>query len=223
MKNKDTNEFKQSDIFLKSEANAWFERNKKTLKSKSNNQGTETIKRTLQSFKDKINTICEIGCGNGIKLNDLCDFFKASGFGIDPSKNAVNEGNESYKNINLAVSTSTDLPFNDSQFDLVFFGFCMYLIDRVDMFKTVAEADRVLKAGGFLAILDFDPKLRHKRLYHHKHGIFSYKTAYSDFFTNSGHYYIVAKESFSHNSNFFSTDSDERISICILYKEPEAY
>ena len=81
----------------------------------------------------------------------------------------------------------------------------------------------MLKTGGFLAILDFDPKQRSKNPYHHKPGMFSYKNSYSDFFTAGGHYYLVAKVSFSHEANHFDINSDERISVCILYKEPETY
>ena len=213
----------QSDVFLESEGNAWFERNKTAVNSKTHFYETETIKRVLQFYKNSINAICEIGSGNGAKLNDLCEFFNASGCGIDPSINAVNAGNETYKDINLKVSTADNLPFNDSQFDLVYFGFCLYLVDRNNIYKAVAEADRVLKNGGFLAILDFDPALRHKRPYLYKLGIFSYKTSYSDFFTSNGHYYLVAKESFSHGASHFSTDSNERVSISVLYKEPDAY
>lgn len=99
----------------------------------------------------------------------------------------------------------------------------MYLVDRSEIFNAVAEADRVLKNGGFLVIFDFDPAQRHKRPYHHKSGLFSYKTSYSDFFINCGHYYLVAKESFSHSDNHFSLNSDERVSICVLYKELDPY
>ena len=99
------------------------------------------------------------------------------------------------------------------------FGFCLYLVDRSDVFKVIAEADRVLKSGGFMVIVDFDPKLPQKVPYHHIPGLFTYKTSYSDFFTAGGNYYLVAKESFSHQSDNFAVDSNERISICVLYKE----
>ena len=213
----------QAKIFLESEGDTWFERNKASLSSKTYFYETDTIKRVLEAFKKNINAICEIGSGNGAKLNDLCKFFNALGYGVDPSTNAVNAGNKEYKNITLKVSTAASLPFKDSEFDLVYFGFCLYLVDRLDIYKAVAEADRVLKNGGFLAILDFDPALRHKKPYHHKANVFSYKNCYSDFFISSGHYYLVAKESFSHDENHFSTDSSERVSIAILYKEPDVY
>ncbi len=213
----------QSKVFLESEGDVWFERNIKAVNSKSSYYETETIKRVLESYKNKIADILEIGCGNGAKLSNLCHYFNAAGFGVDPSAAAVRNGNELHKDLQLSVATASKLPYNDCKFDLVYFGFCLYLVDRNDILKAVAEADRVLKNGGFLAILDFDPKQRHKRPYHHKPGLFSFKTSYADFFTAGGHYYLVAKESFSHGASQFTTDSDERVSISILYKEPEAY
>lgn len=217
------NKNKQSNIFSKTEGNEWFRRNQKSLENKNGFYETEAIKRVLGCFKDSINSICEVGCGNGAKLSILCDFFNASGFGIDPSKEAIDSGAKAYSNINLKEGNAASLPFNDNEFDLIYFGFCLYLVDRGDIYQAISEADRVLKNGGFLVILDFDPKIRHKRQYHHKEGIFSYKTSYADFFLSSGHYYLVAKDSFSHKGNYFSLESDERVSISILYKEIEPY
>ena len=213
----------QSDAFLESEGDNWFERNQAALHSESSHFATDTVKRVLQGFNSDINNILEIGCGNGTKLNDLCSFFQASGSGIDPSTEATENGKKLYTDLNLSVAIASDLPYENDFFDLVYFGFCLYLLDRNDVLKAVAECDRVLKTGGFLAILDFDPKQRSKNPYHHKPGMFSYKNSYSDFFTAGGHYYLVAKESFSHEANHFDINSDERISVCILYKEPETY
>ncbi|MGE4169640.1 MAG: class I SAM-dependent methyltransferase [Candidatus Margulisiibacteriota bacterium] len=213
----------QSTVFLESEGDGWFERNKAAVNGKSSFYETDVIKRVLQNFQADINHILEIGCSNGTNLNDLCAFFKAKGSGVDPSPAAVKDGRDKYKQLDLSVGTAAKLPFNDDAFDLVYFGFCLYLVGREEVFRAVSEADRVLKNGGFLVILDFDPKQRHQRPYHHKPGLLSFKTSYSDFFTAGGHYYLIAKESLSHSDTHFTTDSDERVSICILYKEPEAY
>lgn len=213
----------QSKAFLEGEGDCWFQRNQMAISSKLSFYDVRIIIRTLNSFKDRINNALEIGCSNGAKLFDLCHHLSANGYGIDPSAAAILNGKSLYKNLHLSVSTASQIPYGDNIFDLVYFGFCLYLVDRSDILKAVAEADRVLKSGGFLAILDFDPKIRHKRTYHHMPGIFSFKTSYADFFTASGHYYLVAKESFSHSTNYFTTDSDERVSISILYKEPDTY
>lgn len=214
---------KQSSLFLDGEGDNWFDRNKNALLNYKSSYEIDVIKKLLNPFKSKIHSICEIGSGNGAKLNEICSYFNAKGYGVDPSSKAVNFGNNSFGNINLKVSTATNLPYLDASFDLVFFGFCLYLVDRNDIFKAIAEADRVLKNGGFLAIFDFDPGLRSKRAYSHKDTVFSYKNSYSNFFTSGGHYYLLGKESFSHNENFFSIDSNERLSLTILYKELDAY
>lgn len=223
----------QSIEFLENEGDAWFERNKLLVSNDDKHYDIEFIKRILNPFKININSILEIGCSSGVKLEELSAFFNADGYGVDPSTLAVQNGNDrisqNYLNdnikqkIKLEVSTSAKLRYLNASFDLVHFGFCLYLVDRDEIFSTVAEADRVLKKGGFLTIVDFDPIKRHKRSYHHKEGIFSYKTSYSDFFLNSGHYYLVAKESFSHVDNYFSFNSDERVSVSVLYKEIESY
>lgn len=213
----------QSDAFLESEGDRYFQRNNEASENESENFGTETIKRVLQKFDNEINNVLEIGCGNGGKLRDLCDYFNACGSGIDPSAAAIKNGNKLHKDLTLSLGIASDLPYNNNCFDLVYFGFCLYLLDRNDVLKAVAECDRVLKTGGFLAILDFDPTQRGKNPYLHKPGLFTYKNSYSDFFIAGGHYYLVAKESFSHESRHFDTNSNERVSICLLYKEPETY
>ncbi len=213
----------QSQIFLESEGDGWFQRNRASLMQASGYYDTDIIKRVLNHDKAAIRRVLEIGSGNGAKLHDLCTFFEAEGCGIDPSAAAVDYGNKHHHRLKLSVATASKLPYTDDCFDLVYFGFCLYLLDRNDLFKAVAEADRVLKKGGYLAILDFDPRHRHKRPYHHLPGLYSYKTSYADFFTGGGHYYLVAKESFSHSGTFFTKDSDERVSVSILFKEPDAY
>lgn len=84
----------QSKIFLESEGDCWFERNESTLRNKIQHYETDTIKRVLESYKENINAILEVGCGNGVKLEDLCKFFNATGAGIDPSASAVENGNQ---------------------------------------------------------------------------------------------------------------------------------
>jgi ubiquinone/menaquinone biosynthesis C-methylase UbiE len=182
----------------------------------------------LLPFKDNIHNILEIGCGNGAKLFSLCKSLDARGVGIDPSSKAVESANQQAKADNLSgihfkVGSSTILDFATASFDLVYFGFCLYLVDRNELFQTISEADRVLKPGGFLSILDFDPAIRHKRVYHHKENVFSYKNNYPALFTASGHYHLVEKHSFSHSTNHFVRDRGERVAINILYKEIDAY
>ena len=213
----------QSAAFLDGEGDQWYGRNKLALSQAPISHDVEIIKRVLGDYKPSIRKILEVGCGDGSKVLELSSYFQAKGSGVDPSASAVHDGNELDNGLELSVGIASDLPYDSDSFDFVYFGFCLYLIDRSEVFRAVAEADRVLKSGGFIAILDFDPKQRHKRPYHHKPGLFSYKANYADYFTVGGHYCSVAKESFSHSGRSFVQDSDERISITVLYKEEDPY
>jgi ubiquinone/menaquinone biosynthesis C-methylase UbiE len=221
---------KQSTTFLEGEADNYFVRNKTALDARSTTEGgffeVDWLGQSLKPFRDKINSILEIGCSNGINLGHICDLLQAKGTGIDPSNLAVTAGNLKFGSegrIQLHTGTASKLPFKTQSFDFVYFGFCLYLLDRSDLFPAIAEADRVLKSGGFLAITDFDPVHRHKRPYHHLDGLFSFKQDYSKLFTESGIYYLVGKISFSHRQLFFDEDGNERISTILLFKENDAY
>ncbi len=213
---------KQADIFLTDEGDNWFQRNRSALAANSF-LDRDIITRVLQSSSQNIQHVLEIGCGNGQKLQQTVTALEAEGFGIDPSEQAILHGSRQFPHLALEVATAADLPYADNSFDLVCFGFCLYLVDREDLYRVIAEADRVLKPQGYLAIIDFDPVLQHKREYHHKPGVYSYKTQYADYFTVGGHYALVSKDSFSHGNKSFTEDNDERVSVSILYKEPDPY
>jgi ubiquinone/menaquinone biosynthesis C-methylase UbiE len=218
----------QNQIFRQGEGDAWFYRNH------SHFQAVEKIKQSpdvryllesLASFRNRIERVLEIGCSNGIKLEAICDSLNAIGVGVEPSSNAVTAGNNRKKisEISLQVGTGEELPCHDASFDLVYFAFCLYLFDRNTLMQSLAEADRVLKPGGFLVITDFDPGSLYKRPYNHREGVFSYKQDYSAFYTQSGLYYILGKHSFSHRKQSFDEAPDERVSTSILYKEIDPY
>ena len=114
---------------------------------------------------------------------------------------------------------SSNLPFEDNQFDLIIFGFCLYLCDRDDLFLITSEANRVLKNQAWVAIFDFYSPFPYSNKYSHKEGIFSYKMDHSTMFTWHPYY----NESFRSTSNFrnnngHTDDVDEMISSIIIRK-----
>lgn len=211
---------KQEDIFLHGEADRWFQRNKKAVEDSVflGFREINWLSDQLLPFNNVVKSVLEVGCSSGEKLRQLCSKLSCRGVGIDPSSQAVKVGNAK-GDVQLFVGTASSLPFAANSFDLVYFGFCLYLIDRSTLLTVVAEADRVLKPGGFLAITDFDPIVRHKKAYHHKEGVFSYKQDYSTCFTQSGLYSLIAKHSSSLRQAHFDVDGNERVSTTILFKE----
>jgi ubiquinone/menaquinone biosynthesis C-methylase UbiE len=121
--------------------------------------------------------------------------------------------------LNFSVGLATDLPYQDEMFDFVFFGFCLYLVPPAETYKAIMEANRVLKNGGFLAILDFDHGGLKVNPYKHATGVFTFKNDYSGMSLASNFYSLVSKWSFSLKGGFFTEERDERISVDVLFKE----
>jgi ubiquinone/menaquinone biosynthesis C-methylase UbiE len=223
-----TSSDKQTSAFREQEGDAWFERNRVANESKSSYLECDLLATELGPFRDRINDLLEIGCGDGHKTELLARVMGARGCGIDPSAKAIAHGCERLKahgtpDVSLSVGMADRLQWQSDAFDLVYFGFCLYLVGRGELLAAVAEASRVLKPGGFLVILDFDPASPHRRDYHHRPGLYSYKQDYAALFTGTGYFHLFAKRSFSHAAPHFSPDPDERVAMSFLYKETEPF
>ncbi len=166
--------------------------------------------------------VLEIGCANGIRLVQLAALVPCEGWGIDPSGEAIRLGSQQFPNLHLKVGTADQLDFPDNSFDMVIFGFCLYLIDRSLLTRVMAEADRVLRDRGFLGITDFDVTTPCKRRYVHHEGIWSYKSNYGKLFAELPHFVMVRKISYSHEAGDFSFDPQERVSSWVLAKDHES-
>ena len=164
--------------------------------------------------------VLEIGCSYGYNLNYIKkEIPNAICFGIDPSEEAVKYGECIYDSIHLKQGFSQELPFEDNSFDVVMLGFCLYTLDRRDLYRTIAEVDRVLKTGGFVAIWDFDTINNFSRVNKHNIEIPVYKMNIYNTFGGNPQYYLVEKNSFSHEGDVFHPDVQERCSLYVFYKE----
>lgn len=161
---------RQSSAFSCGEGDAWHSRNEY---AKLN----PIVVRELLSIKSGPKTIVEIGCGDGRYLNEMQKHYACNCVGYDPSIEAVVSGTETYPNLYLRQENHGVLEFIPHT-DVIVFGFCLYLVDRQDLFQIVANADKALRDGGHIIIHDFEPKLPHRVPYHHKDGIWTYKMDY---------------------------------------------
>jgi ubiquinone/menaquinone biosynthesis C-methylase UbiE len=213
----------QRNVFLSSEGDNWYIRNNKKGFAKS-----PEIRFLLNYLKAQpIQKLLEVGCSSGKKTRILARKLHAEGYGIDPSKLAIKKARTSncrtfrkffgLQQPNFSVGTADKLMFGTKFFDFIYFGFCLYLVDRNLISSSLSEANRCLKPGGFIAIKDFDYGSIHVNKYKHKKSIKSFKEDYTEYFMKLG-YKLVSKESYVSQKIGFEIDPDERISIWLLHK-----
>lgn len=75
---------KQKNVFMKEEADAWYERNKFCINQKA--LSNDPIFIALQSIGNQPKRILEIGCANGWRLAQLANHYGATCYGIIPHK-----------------------------------------------------------------------------------------------------------------------------------------
>ena len=185
----------QELAFTSNEGDNWFIRNKSKIKE--NSAEISLLCNWLMPYQCHIDNILEIGSGAGNKLAQICWQLNAMGWGVEPSKKAVDFANKNYnKNCKFTVATADNLSFVNITFDLVHFGFCLYLVSRNKIDIVIEQADKLVKPGKFLSIVDFDPRSSFENDYIHFEGIKSYKTNYYKMFCDLGNYSLIIKFSF---------------------------
>lgn len=202
----------QKDTFLAAEGDGYFTRNAGKLTPR----GDDPVVEAIRHLGLTATAVLEIGAANGHRLVTLHDALGCSGAGIDPSAAAIEAGRAAFPQFDLRVGTADVLPFADGAFDLVIFGFCLYLVDPSLHFRAVAEADRVLRDGGHLAIVDFLPPFPYANPYAHVPGLKASKHEYARMFTAHPAYTLVQRTLISAAGGV--PQPDDRVSIDILAK-----
>jgi SAM-dependent methyltransferase len=211
----------QRDLFVRSEGDAWFERNRSAIQGP--NDLREHVIGVISGHLPTARTtdVLEIGCASGANLLALGERRSIVGHGVDPSGAAVAHALEMQPGLDIRTGTTDALPFTDASMDVVWFGFCLYLVDRTLLHRSVAEADRVLRNGGLLVILDFDAPHPVAREYHHVPGVTSYKLNTSALFLADPAYVLAEKSSFSATGVDWEADPGERIGLWICRKDTD--
>lgn len=190
---------KQSDIFLEGEGEAWFARNQDKLPVKN-----DPVIESIEDSKIAPNAVLEIGCSNGWRVKVMRDKWGCEAYGIDPFfKTAI---------WRCRRGTADDLSmYHSEMFNVVIYGWCLYLCDREDLFKIVKEGDRVLKDGGYIVIHDFHTSKPHKRKYKHKDDVFSFKMDHASLWTANPTYKMYHR--YMHGSG------NDQTSVTIIRKQ----
>lgn len=161
----------QSAAFIAGEGQAWLERNRSRLKPEG-----DPILEMIESAGLSPTRVVEIGCADGWRLREINKRYGSICRGIDPGASHSGDG----ESVLLAAGVADQLwRFVSIEFDLVIYGFCLYLCDPADYFQIAKEGDRALADGGHIIIWDFYSPSPYRKPYHHKEGIWSHKMDFS--------------------------------------------
>jgi ubiquinone/menaquinone biosynthesis C-methylase UbiE len=126
--------------------------------------GRQGVAITLQALASALGAgrILEVGCGTGHWLAGLAAV-SAQLYGLDLSAGMLAQAQEREEVLDLVQGRAGQIPFPDASFDLV----CC--INAIHHFQQqpgfVAEARRVLRPGGALAVIGMDPRAHRHRWY----------------------------------------------------------
>jgi ubiquinone/menaquinone biosynthesis C-methylase UbiE len=208
----------QRDIFLSSEGDAWFNRNKDHV-SAPPDTATDPVLRALSDLAIAGETVVEIGCSTGYRLAGMREGQFRRRIGVDPSQEAIASGKRQFPGIELHVGTSESLEFESGTIDVLIFGFCLYLCSPQDLFRTAAEADRVVKDDGVILIYDFCTKNAYANPYSHRPGVKSHKMFFPAMFLWHPHYTLVSHRLFDHQKqNALPRNEDAAVAVSVMRK-----
>lgn len=155
---------KQSEVFLAGEGEKWAGRNVGRY-----NQNNDPVLDAIEKYAIHFKTVLEIGSANGGRLSVLSEVYDCNTWGVDPA---------GYPATLKGTASDTGLP-TSGWFDVIIYGWCLYLCDPEDHLKIAMEGDRLLKDGGYLIVYDFHADYPYKTPYKHKKGLFSYHFDFS--------------------------------------------
>lgn len=206
----------QKQIFKESEGDAWFERNKADLLKKDYKNDPlvieiiNLVQSKLFQDKQKIN-ILEVGCGDGGRGEYISEIIDCNYYGIDPSKKAIEVAK--FNGLKASIGSAEQLPYKDNKFDVIVYGFCLYLCDRKDLNLIRDEALRVLKDTSWLLIMDFFSNHEHENKYSHLENIKSYKMDYRKIFTSDKSLFCYSHKVIDHETHEYTDVKENWISI----------
>lgn len=205
----------QKQAFLAGEGDAYFQRNRDKISSSA---APDPYRAVIEDLKLTPKSILEIGCGSCERLAKLHNQTDAECFGVDPSTAAIKAARKAHPELTLNIGTADKLPFPAAHFDLVIFGFCLYLVDPADYFTVASEADRVLKDPGFLLIHDFCTQMPYSNRYMHRDGIVARKMEWSRMFIWNPTYSLIHRHLSEANLDVIR-DVDSRVAADVLMKD----
>lgn len=181
--------FAQEKIFLKSEADKYFERN-----------GPQVNKFIIDAIKflkpNKDHKIFEIGCGSGATLKKIETIYKSNVSGLDTSKKAINYAKKKYKLKNVKTDTFLNHKFKE-KFDIVVDGGFLYVTPNLTISTTLKKIFRIMKKNSYFIFWDYDTPYAYTNSWKHNKKLKSYKRNYVNLISKiNKNLYLISKKQF---------------------------
>lgn len=188
---------KQKDIFMEGgEGDAWFTRNLDKLGKH------DPVTDAIVNAGIKPKYVLEVGCANGWRLDKMRKIFNCGIMGVEPSMKAGIAAAQ--LRVPVHQMTASCLPVTSGGYDMVIYGFCLYLTDPDDWLLIASEGDRALAPGGYIVIHDFvASEFPSVRPYEHREGVMSYHFDFAELWLAHPQYTLVSAKNIG----------DERVTI----------
>jgi SAM-dependent methyltransferase len=214
----------QKEIFLSGEGDNWIRRNESAIRSLREYPDVELLAKYVVTPDNATPRFLEVGCGGGNRTLALAKEIPSHCFGVDPSRVAIDIAKsyvqtnypELQSRLQFKVGTADSLDYPNKYFDLVYFGFCLYLVDRSLLTNVFNETCRVLKPDGFVAILDFYASEQINNVYKHDTRVTSFKDRYDVLFESFKFVRVAHLSLLESGSIGFETDDNRRIGFTLL-------
>ena len=105
----------------------------------------DKIRKIIEVIPEPVESIVDIGCGNGIITNVLGAHFNVTA--VDRSKKAL-----SFVQTKKVVASADDIPLPDDSFDMVFSSEMLEHLEDDTLIKSVAEMKRLSKKYIFITV-----------------------------------------------------------------------
>jgi len=209
----------QGTLFVRSEGDAWFDRNQAALERFDPER--DLVLRLIDLYELQPRRVLEIGASPGVRLASVAERYGAMVVAVEPSAAAVAFGRTRFPAVRF-VRGRADAIGLGRPFDLVIVHYVFHWIDRAALLRSVAEIDRLVTDGGCLIIGDFHAPHPTMVPYHHlpDQDVYTFKQNYAAVFTASGLYHLVAAFQSDYASGRLMTDvpGDARGGVSLLRK-----